>query len=72
MDEKMQMPVEERVTSTWEPLKFETGADYDDLRNAWDQRLGTALFRGLVAVILCFYNGLVLGARFTDVKTCGP
>ena len=57
MDEKMQMPVEERVTSTWEPLKFETGADYDYLRNAWYQRLGTALFRGLVAVILCFYNG---------------
>lgn len=63
MDEEMQMPVEERVTSTWEPLKFETGADYDYLRNAWYLRLGTALFRGLVAVILCFYNGLVLGGK---------
>lgn len=63
MDEEMQMPVEERVTSNWEPLKFETGNDYDYLRNAWYQRLGTALFRRLVAFILCFYNGLVLGVK---------
>ena len=63
MDEEMQMPVEERVTSTWEPLKFETGNDYDYLRNAWYKRLGTALFRRLVAFILCFYNGLVLGVK---------
>ena len=54
MDEEMQMPVEERVTSNWEPLKFETSSDYDYLRNVWYKRLGTALFRGLVAVILCF------------------
>lgn len=63
MDEEMQMPVEERVTSNWEPLKFETSSDYDYLRNAWYKRLGTALFRGLVAFILCFYNGLVLGVK---------
>ena len=63
MDEEMQMPVEERVTSNWEPLKFETSSDYDYLRNVWYKRLGTALFRRLVAFILCFYNGLVLGGQ---------
>ena len=73
MDEEMQMPVEERVTSNWEPLKFETGNDYDYLRNAWYLRLGTGpCSGGLLRSFCAFTTAWCWGSRSTDVKTCGP
>lgn len=61
MDKQIAEP--ERVTHMWEPLPFTVTDDYDYLRSRWDKRLGSALFRGVVAVVLSVYNALVLGVR---------
>ncbi len=63
MDKTPQISEPERVTHMWEPIPFTVTDDYDYLRSRWDKRIGSALFRGVVAAVLSVYNALVLGVR---------
>lgn len=72
MDEEMQMPVEERVTSNWEPLKFETSSDYDYLRNAWYRAWERPCSGGLLRSFCAFTTAWCWGSRSTDGRIYGP
>lgn len=72
MDEKMQMPVEERVTSTWEPLKFETGLTTIICAlpgtSAWER----PCFGGWLRSFCAFTTAWCWGSRSTDGRIYGP